>query len=54
MGRSNSYISIDASATLDDLREAVETFEDADPIAVRVFGGSHPLVAQMQDDLRSA
>ena len=44
----------DHAATLDDLREAMDTFEDAGRIARRVLGGSHPLVAQMQDDLRNA
>ena len=29
-------------ATLDDLREAVNTLEDNEPIARRVFGGAHP------------
>ena len=32
----------DDSATLDDLREAVTTLEDAEPIARRVLGGAHP------------
>ena len=35
----------DANATLDDLREAIQTLEDAEPIARRVVGGSHPFVA---------
>ena len=43
----------DPAAPLDDLREAMNTFEDADRIARRVFGGSHPLVEQIQDDLRN-
>ena len=43
-----------AAATLDDLREAVETFEDVTRIARRVLGGTHPLVAHMQADLRQA
>ena len=43
----------DPAAPLDDLREAMDTFEDADRIARRVFGGSHPLVEQIQDDLRN-
>ena len=34
----------DPSATLEDLREAVTTLEDAGRIARRVLGGSHPLV----------
>ena len=32
----------DPSATLDDLREAVATLEDAGRIARRVLGGAHP------------
>ena len=31
------------TATLDGLREAVATLEDAERIARRVFGGAHPL-----------
>jgi len=44
----------DDGATLDDLREAVQTSEDTTRTARRVFGGTHPLVAQMQMDLRNA
>ena len=44
----------DPAAPLDDLREAVTTYEDAGRIARRVFGGSHPLVELMQDDLGRA
>ena len=32
----------DASATLDDLREAVTTLEEIERIARRVLGGAHP------------
>ena len=32
----------DASATLDDLREAVTTLEGTERIARRVLGGAHP------------
>ena len=32
-------------ATLDDIREAVTTLEDAERIARRVLGGAHPVVA---------
>ena len=32
----------DPGATLDDLREAVTTLEDAERIARRVLGGAHP------------
>ena len=42
----------DANATLDDLREAVTTLEDAERTARRVFGDAHPLVRRIGDDLR--
>ena len=35
----------DPAATLDDLREAVTTLEDAERTARRVFGAAHPLVS---------
>ena len=41
-------------ATLDDLREAVTTLEEIEPIARRVLGGSHPDVAEMEKDLQLA
>jgi hypothetical protein len=44
----------DGSATLDDLREAVTTLEDAERIARRVFGGAHPLTSAIEDELRDA
>jgi len=36
---------MDPSATLDDLREAVTTLEDAARTGRRVFGAAHPLVS---------
>jgi hypothetical protein len=45
---------MDPGATLDDLREAVTTIEDAERIARRVLGGAHPLVAQIGPCLRNA
>ena len=42
------------SATLDDLREAVTTLEDADRIARRVLGSAHPLTSAIEDDLQNA
>ena len=36
----------DDAATLDDLREAVTTLEDAERIARRVLGGAHPTAMQ--------
>ena len=44
----------DASATLDDLREAVTTIEDAVRIAQRVLGGQHPTTEAIEDELRDA
>ena len=41
-------------ATLDDLREAVETLEDTVRIARRVFGGSHPLTTVIEMNLQRA
>ena len=38
-------------ATLDDLREAVTTLEDAERITRRVFGGAHPLTEGIGEDL---
>ena len=44
----------DPDATLDDVREAVATLEDADQIARRVFGGAHPDVVGIEESLRFA
>ena len=44
----------DDGATLDDLREAVETFADAERIARRVMGGAHPLTTDIELSLRDA
>ena len=43
-----------STATLDDIREAVETLEDVRPIARRVLGGLHPIVVKVEHHLRSA
>ena len=43
-----------SGATLDDLREAVATFEDLERIARRVFGGMHPLTSDVEKYLRNA
>ena len=45
---------MDDDATLDDLREAVTTLEDAEPTARRVLGGAHPLTTQIEVHLRFA
>ena len=44
----------DPAATLDDLREAVETADETERIARRVLGGAHPLTAAIEDSLRKA
>ena len=44
----------DPGATLDDLREAVTMLEDADRIARRVFGGTHPLTKGIEEELQEA
>ena len=44
----------DASSTRDDLREAVTTLEEVEPIVRRVFGGAHPLAATIETDLRQS
>ena len=41
-------------ATLDELGEAVNTLEETERIALRVFGGAHPLTTTIEVDLRSA
>ena len=42
----------DPAATLDDLREAVTTLEDMEPIARRLLGNSHPTVRATEFGLR--
>ena len=44
----------DPGATLDDLREAVTTLEDAGQNHARVFGGTHPLTIDVDVALRDA
>ena len=44
----------DADATLDDLREAVTTLEDAGRIARRVLGGAHPLTTAIGYGLKAS
>ena len=41
-------------ATLDDLREAVETLEETTRIARRTLGGAHPLTAVLERDLQKS
>ena len=42
----------DTDATLDDLREAVMTLEEIEPIARQVFGGAHPLTEGIEENLQ--
>ena len=44
----------DPTATLDDLREAIKSLEDAVRIARRVLGGAHPFAVRIEDSLRNA
>ena len=41
-------------ATLDDVRESVETLEDTERTARRVLGGAHPVVGAIESYLRHA
>jgi hypothetical protein len=44
----------DPGATLEDLREAVTMLEETQRTALRVFGGAHPLVADLEHSLRAS
>ena len=44
----------DDDATLDNIREAVTTLEDAGRIAQRVLGGQNPTTKEIEHDLRNA
>jgi hypothetical protein len=48
------WIYRDDDATLDDLREAVTTLEDAERTARRVMGGEHPLTTVIEKSLQNA
>ena len=53
--RANSQVICEVDgATLDDLRKAVTTLEDAERIARRVLGGAHPDTVGIENDLRHA
>ena len=45
---------MNTGATLDDLREAVATLEDAARFTRRVLGGAHPLTMQIERALPEA
>ena len=47
-------LSMDDASTLDNLREAVTTFEDTERIARRVLGGAHPLTMGIGRDLQKS
>ena len=49
-----SMVYDDPAATLDDLREAVTTLEDAERTTRRVFGGAHPSTMGIQVALQDA
>ena len=44
----------DDGAALHDLREAVDTLEEIERTARRVFGGAHPVTKGIEDNLRDA
>ena len=44
----------DDAATLDDLREAVNTLEETERTARRVLGGTHPLPVDLEAELQYA
>jgi hypothetical protein len=44
----------DTAATLDDLREAVSTLEEIEPIARRVLGAAHPTAVGIEKSLQNA
>jgi len=45
---------MDAGATLDDVREAVDTLEDAERTARQVLGSAHPLTTAIERSLKSS
>jgi hypothetical protein len=44
----------DPNATLDDMREAVNTLEEVERTARRVLGGAHPLTVEIEGTLRAS
>ena len=44
----------DPGAMLDDLREAVATYEEIERTARRVLGGAHPTAVEIEEDLRES
>ena len=44
----------DAGSTLDDVREAVTTYEELERISRRVLGGAHPTTTGIEGELEDA
>ena len=44
----------DPNATLDDVRECMETFEDLERTARRVFGGAHPFTMRIEYNMQKS
>ena len=44
----------DGDATLEDLRESMETFQETAEILRQVYGGAHPLTVGVEKALREA
>jgi len=55
-GRANYALALydNPAATLDDLREAVTTFEETERVARQVLGSAHPLFGIIERDLQGA
>ena len=47
-------LSTDPDTPLDDLREALNTLEEIEPTARRVFGGAHPLTEEIDREMQQA
>ena len=45
---------LENGGTLDNIREAVATMEEIEPVARRVLGGAHPLTTGIEGALRRA
>ena len=47
-------LSKNPNATLDDVRECMETFEDLERTARRVFGGAHPFTMRLEYNMQKS
>ena len=45
---------LDPGATLDDLREALNTLEEIEPTTRQVLGGAHPLTVDIEKCLQAS